>query len=95
MIIVHISTIVQKLAKIKNISFSDARANLAELVAKAKYQGDRYLISKHGKQVAGLISLQDLQLLEALEDKIALQGIAQIRKEDTVTLKGAKAILGL
>ena len=79
----------------KNISFSDARANLAELVSKAKYKGDRYVISKHGKQVAGLVSLEDLQLLETLEDKMDLQGIEQIRQEDTVTLKEAKAILNL
>ena len=29
----------------KNISFSDARANLAELVSKAKYKGARFVIS--------------------------------------------------
>ena len=79
----------------KNISFSDVRDNLPEILSKTKYQGDRYAISKHGKQVAGLVSLKDLQLLEALEDKIDLRGIEQIRKEDTVTLKGTKAILGV
>lgn len=50
------------------ISLTDARDTLGDLVAKVRHTGERVTLSKNGKQVAVLISTDDLKALEAFED---------------------------
>ncbi len=50
------------------VPLSDARNGLSDLVNRARYAGDRVLLSKSGKPVAAVISLEDLATLEAFEE---------------------------
>lgn len=50
------------------ISATEARKHLPELLKRACFGKERICIENHGKPVAVLISYEDLQRLEALED---------------------------
>lgn len=51
---------------------SDARDHLGEIVSKAEYAHERTMLTRHGKAVAAVISLEDLRELEAAEDEADL-----------------------
>ncbi len=47
---------------------SDAREQLAELVNRAAFRNERIVLTRHGKDVAVLVSVDDLARLEALDE---------------------------
>src|SRR5580658_7695799 len=57
----------------EDISIADLRARLGDLVSRVSYKHDRVVITKHGKPVAALISAEDLQFFEALEDRMDIK----------------------
>lgn len=48
---------------------SKAREKFADVLNEVAIRGERVMLHRHGKDVAALISAQDLELLEALEDR--------------------------
>ncbi len=68
---------------------SEARNNFPELLNRVGYGQERILIERHGKPVAAIISVQDLNRLQALEDAIdsALLRHAVEENEEFVTLE--------
>jgi prevent-host-death family protein len=49
--------------RLARIATSDAREHLAELVNAVAYGGARIVLQRHGKNVAALVSIEDLQRL--------------------------------
>jgi prevent-host-death family protein len=47
---------------------SDAREQLAELVNRAAFRNERIVLTRHGKDVAVLVSVDDLARLQALDE---------------------------
>ncbi len=64
------------------IPLADARDSLGDLVNRASYGGERVLISKRGKPVAALVSLEALMALEAYEDEEDERALAEARAND-------------
>ena len=52
------------------IGVSDARDHLSEVVDRARYTHERVVLTKRGKDVGAIVSIEDLKLLEMLEDQI-------------------------
>ena len=52
------------------IGVSDARIHLSEVVDRARYTHERVVLTKRGKEVGAIVSIEDLKLLEALEDQL-------------------------
>lgn len=81
------------------VSVVEARKKLPELMNKVFYAGDRAVIQRHGKKLAAVVSIEDLELLQALEDKLDLaaakKALAEARGKGTVSWKKLKAELGL
>jgi prevent-host-death family protein len=50
------------------LSISEAREDLAETVTRVGYTKERVVIQRRGKQLAALVPIEDLELLERLED---------------------------
>ena len=65
----------------RRISASQARATFAEAVNRASFAGERTVIRRHGKDVAAVVSAEDLKILEALEDRRDLKEARQIMKK--------------
>ena len=67
------------------LSMTDARQEFTELANKVMFSGMRICISKNNKPAFALVPLEDLQTLEALEDKIDLEE-AHYRLENEIKL---------
>ena len=51
----------------ENISAADARKQLAELLSRAAYGKERFVLTRHGKEMGALVPVEDLALLERLK----------------------------
>ena len=65
----------------RRLSASQARATFAEAVNRASFAGERTVIRRHGKDVAAVVSAEDLKILEALEDRRDLEEARQIMRK--------------
>ena len=43
------------------------------MTSRVAYGGERILLEKNGKRIAALVAIEDVQLLEAIEDKIDIE----------------------
>ncbi|HEV8636688.1 MAG TPA: type II toxin-antitoxin system Phd/YefM family antitoxin [Chloroflexota bacterium] len=48
----------------KRVSAAHAKAHLSELVSRVAHSGERYVIERHGRPAAALVSLDDLAKIE-------------------------------
>jgi prevent-host-death family protein len=58
-------------ANIKSVA--DAKKNLSELMSRAAYNNERFLIQRRGKPMAALVSIEDLARLE--KEPVAPKGL--------------------
>lgn len=78
------------------VDVTEARQNLADALNRVAYGDDRVVISRRGKDVAVLVSVDDLALLEALEDGMDVEAARKVlKKPRSVSWKKVKADLGL
>jgi len=54
----------------KTITVTRLRSAVAETVSEVQFRGERVVLERHGKAVAAVVSIEDLDLLEELEDRI-------------------------
>jgi prevent-host-death family protein len=50
------------------LTIAEARNNLADAINRVSYGGERVIFSRRGKSVAALVSFEDLELLQKMED---------------------------
>jgi len=79
------------------IAASEARTDFADIVNKVAFGGERITLHRHGKDVAAIVPVEDLLLLEALEDKMDLDAARAALKEKAprISWKRLKEQLGL
>jgi prevent-host-death family protein len=69
---------------------SDAREKFATILNEVAFGGERILLHRHGKDVAAVVPIEDLQLLEALEDKMDLDTARKALAEKGARVKWAQ-----
>jgi prevent-host-death family protein len=76
---------------------SEARKQLAGILNRVSVGGERVVLHRHGQDVAAVVPVQDLELLEALEDRLDLETAREALEEPgpRVSLAELKAELGL
>jgi len=78
---------------------SEARGEFSALVNRAAYRQERVVLTRHGKPIAAIISTDDLELLEALEDRDDLEAaraaLADPENAEPISWEQVKADLGL
>ena len=80
------------------LSITEARKNLPDILNKVHYAGENFMVEKHGKKIAAVISIQDFQLyehiLENLENEIdikeAKKALAEAKEVGTIALDTIK-----
>ncbi len=81
-----------------HMTTSEARSDFSAAVKSAQC-GERVMLSSHGKPVAALVSVEDLELLQEIEDRIdgrqASEALAEAEREGTVPWDRVKADFGL
>jgi len=55
-----------------DITISDTRDGLAEVVNRVAYAGERIRVVRRGRALAAIVPVEDVELLEALEDELDL-----------------------
>jgi len=60
------------------VSATEGRKDFADLLNKVNYGGERIVFHRRGKNIAALISIEDLELIEAIEDNLDLEAIKQV-----------------
>ena len=76
---------------------SKAREQFADVINRVTYRRERVVLERRGKGVAALVPVEDLELLEALEDKldVAAARAALAEKGPNIPWSRLKAELGI
>lgn len=68
---------------IAKITTAEARKNLAEIVNNVAYGKDTVILTRRGKALAALVSIDDLKLLQQLQDEQDIKDAWKIKDEET------------
>ena len=78
---------------------SEAREQFATIINRVAFGGERVRLTRHGKAVAAVIPIEDLDLLEEIEDEIDLAelegALADPANRERIPWEDVKRQLGL
>lgn len=75
---------------------SKARDEFSDTLNKVAYTGERVVLRRHGKDIAAIVPIEDLEMLEAVEDRLDVEAAKKALKEKgSIPWKKLKAELGL
>jgi prevent-host-death family protein len=78
------------------VTATEVRAHLSDMLSKVASKGKRVVVTRGGKKFAALVPLDDLDFLEALEDRLDIEDAKKALKEPgSVPWEKVKADLGL
>ncbi|RLE30262.1 MAG: prevent-host-death family protein [Acidobacteria bacterium] len=82
-----------------NLNTTEARENLAEILNRVAYAKDRVRITRHGKEVAAVVPIEDLERIEMMENendvRAAGEALVEAREKGTVPWEKIKKEFGL
>jgi prevent-host-death family protein len=81
------------------LSIAEARDQFSEAINRAAYGKERIFVTRRGRRLAVIVPVEDIEALEAIEDRIDLEEAAKARAEakenGTISLAEMKAKYGL
>jgi len=79
------------------ITTADARNEFADVINRASFGKERFVLTRRGKKLAAIIPVEDLELLEALEDQLDVSAAKAALKEsdERVNYEDLRRELGL
>lgn len=66
---------------VREVTVADARNGLAELLNRVAYAGERLVITRHGREIAALVPVEDLRLAERLRRFVTRKDVARALEE--------------
>ncbi|MCP3928821.1 MAG: type II toxin-antitoxin system Phd/YefM family antitoxin [Bacteroidetes bacterium] len=63
------------------ISTADARKNFADIVNKVAYGKESIVLTRRGQEIAALVSIEELELLQQIEDYIDIEDAKKALQE--------------
>ncbi len=75
----------------RQVTSTEARKNLSDLIGAAAYASERTVVTRKGKPMAAIVSIEDLEAMEALEDQMDIQRAKESLKE-AQTSGGTKSL---
>ena len=81
----------------KTITIADARKNFADIVNTVAYGKEPVVLTRRGQEIAALISIEELQLLQRIEDHIDIEDARKALEEpgENISADGFWKELGL
>ena len=83
----------------ESLTVSKAREMFAETVNRVAYTKERIMVERRGKAVVAMVPVEDVELLQALEDRMDLSdaraAIAEAKKKGRKSFSKLKKELGL
>jgi prevent-host-death family protein len=81
------------------ISTVKAREQLSTVINRAAFGKERVVLTRRGKEVAAVVPIEDVKLLEELEDRVDLEdaraALAETKSKGAIPWEKIKADLGL
>lgn len=79
------------------ISTADARNDFADVINRASFGKERFVLTRRGKKLVAIVPVEDLELLEELEDRmdVAAARAALAESEERVSYHDLRRELGL
>ena len=79
------------------ISTADARKDFADIINQVSYGSEQIMLTRRGKEVAAIISVEELKLLQKIEDYIDIEDAQKALSEagDNIPAKEVWQQLGL
>jgi len=78
------------------VSMTKARQDFTNIANRVMFGDERICIQKNNKPAFGLVPAEDLEILEAIEDKIDLaEALKALKKPGFINLKDLKKELGI
>lgn len=82
-----------------SVSAVEFRQGVSAVLSRVEYGGERVAVTRHGKPVAAMVPLEDLEALEALEDALDLteakKALAEAKRKGSLSWEQVKKELGL
>lgn len=79
-----------------NLSVSEFREHLKDIGNKVAYAGERVTIENHSKPYFAVVSCEDLELIELIEDVVDLQMAREaLKRNEFISWEEAKKELGI
>ena len=66
---------------INRISTVDARKKFADIINRVAYGKESFVLTRRGKSLAAMVSIDDLKLLQEMEDRIDVEDAWRAKKE--------------
>lgn len=88
-----------KSTKVAKISTTTAREEFSEIVNRAAFGKERVVLTRHGKGLVAVVPVEDLEVLEALEDRLEVEAAekaiaeAEEKGEKPIPWEQAKKLL--
>jgi prevent-host-death family protein len=83
----------------KHLNATEVRGNFAKIMDRISKKGERVVLVRRGRNVAALVPVEVLDLVEKIEDHADLEeareALAEAREKGTIPWKKLKADLGL
>lgn len=69
------------MSPVTEVTVADARSGLAELLNRVAYGGERLVITRHGREIAALVPVDDLRLADRLRRFVTRKDVARALAE--------------
>ena len=83
----------------ESVSTAEARKNLSELFNRAAYGGERFVVTRHGKELVAIVPLEDAGLLARLRSLLSREelqrALEEVEEEGTVSWSELKSEMGV
>jgi prevent-host-death family protein len=83
----------------ENITTAEARKHLADLLNRAAYGKERFVVTRHGKELVAIVPVEDLDLLRRLRQFVSRKEVEEALQDletgETVSWEAIKSDLGL
>jgi prevent-host-death family protein len=68
----------------EKITTRQLRLGLSDIISRVAFGGERVVVSRNGKDTAAVISLDDLEILQAIENKFDVEAFLGAKDEETI-----------
>jgi prevent-host-death family protein len=80
------------------VTAKELKEHIAGVLSRVQYGGERVFVTRHGKEVAAVVSIEDARLLDELEDVLdahdALEALDEAERDGTISLTEFRKRLG-
>jgi len=84
---------------VATVTAKELKEHSTDVLSRVQYGNERIAVTRHGKEVAAVVSIEDVRLLEQLENALdvhdALAAIEEAEREGTISLAELRQELGL